>query len=110
MSFAVIRLNLSVSEFWRLLPKEYFAISEEYSRKTKEEMDLTLALQEIADWRMSMICCVTANAHRSKGKAFKPSDFMPDRKVKPKGVKMTTDEMKDVLKTITIQMGGEVRI
>ena len=65
---------------------------------------------DLADWRMAMICCVTANAHRRKGSpALKPSDFIPKKQPKLKE-KMTIAEMKDTLKSITLMMGGEVRI
>jgi len=104
-----MRLHLSVNEFWNLLPKEFYAIAEEYGRIEKEQADLTLALEKMADWRMGVLAAVIANSHRSKGRKFKPEDFMPQQPVK-KGVKMTPDEMKEELKRITIAMGGEVKI
>jgi len=70
---------------------------------------LTLALEKMSDWRTGVLAAVIANSHRSKGRKFKPEDFMPQYR-KEKGKEMTPDEMKEELKRITIAMGGEVRI
>lgn len=114
LSFAVVRLKLSVKEFWKLLPKEFYALSKEYERKVQEDVDLIMAQQEWANWRAAMICCIIANAHRDRKKKptpFKPSDFMPQKPQKlEKGKKMTDEEMLEVLKRTTIMLGGEVKI
>ena len=34
--------------------------------------------EERADLRSAIIACTIANVNRAKGKAFKPSDFMPE--------------------------------
>jgi hypothetical protein len=33
-------------------------------------------------YRFALVCSVIANANRSKGKAFKPEDFMPKERKK----------------------------
>lgn len=108
-----MRLGLSVEEFWKLLPREFYALSKEYERKVQEDIDLILAEQEWANWRMAMICCIIANANRDRRKKpspFKPSDFMPEKRQEEKGKEMTDNEMLEVLKNTTILMGGEVKI
>lgn len=32
---------------------------------------------ELDNWRAGQVCATIANVHRSKGKAYKPDDFMP---------------------------------
>jgi len=103
----VIRLKVSIPDFWRLLPKEFSAMAEEYS-KTIDEL---MMLEELADWRMGMICAIIANANRNpkkKSTPFQPTDFMP-KKPQPKK-EMTAQEMLEVLKTTTTMLGGEVKI
>ena len=71
-----------------------------------------MAEQEWANWRVAMICCIIANAHRDRKKKpspFKPSDFMPAKKAE-KGRQMTDEEMLEVMKRTTIMLGGEVKI
>jgi len=104
-------LGISVKEFWRLLPKEFYALCLEYEKSVKEKVDLLLAEQEWANWRTAMICCIIANAHRDRKKKttpFKPSDFMP--KKLESGKEMTDEEMLEVLKRTTVMLGGEVKI
>lgn len=108
MAFAVVRLKLRIAEFWSLLPREFFALSQEFGKAVKEEIDTMVMQEERADWRMGSVCAVTANCHRSKGRVFKPSDFMPEKKVVKKD--MTSQEMLEEAKKITIMMGGEVKI
>ena len=108
MAFAVVRLKISMAEFWGLLPRQFFALSQEFGKTVKEEIDKIRIQEEWANWRMGSICAVTANCHRSKGRVFKPSDFMPEKKVVKKD--MTSQEMLEEAKKITIMMGGEVKI
>ncbi len=32
---------------------------------------------ELDNWRTGQVCATIANVHRTKGKAYKPDDFMP---------------------------------
>jgi flagellar basal body rod protein FlgC len=82
-------------------------MAEEYG-KTVDEM---MMLEELADWRMGMICSMIANAnrnHKKKPTPFQPQDFMP-KKEQPKKA-MTDKEMLNELKRVTILMGGKVKI
>lgn len=56
-------------------------------------------------YNSALICSVIANVNRQKGKPFQPSDFMP-KEEKPK--RMTTEEMLEILKQVTLANGGEV--
>jgi hypothetical protein len=107
-----VRLRLSVKDFWKLLPKEFYALSKEYERRVQEEADLIMAEQEWANWRNALVCCLIANAYRDPKKKsipFKPSDFMPVKKIE-KSKEMTETEMIEVLKNTTTLLGGEVKI
>ncbi len=82
-------------------------MADEYG-KTVDEM---MTLEELADWRMGMICAIIANAnrnHRKKPTPFQPQDFMPKKQQEKKT--MTNKEMLEELKRATILMGGEVKI
>lgn len=58
----------------------------------------------------AMICCMLANINRDTKKRRKPyevSDFMPKKKFEPKKA-MKIEVMAEVLKAITIALGGEI--
>lgn len=88
-------LKLTESQFWRLTIKEFSMLYERHKQRLSAEL-----------FNSALICSVIANANRSKGKPFTPSDFMPQEKKKRK--KMTTEEMVEMLKQITLANGGEV--
>ena len=101
-------MKIGIAEFWGLFPREFAVLSQEHNKVEREEMDLIISREEASDLRTGLLAAVIANAHRSKGKRFKGTDFIQIRK-RPKP-KMTTEEMLEVVKNMTIQMGGEVRI
>ena len=107
-----MRLHLSIVEFWALLPKEFYAITEEYGKEQKEQADLTLALEKMANWRMAMVCTVIANGNRKNrsDKKFKPKDFIPKYREQRKHRNMTAEDMLEQARMITKAMGGEVKI
>jgi len=56
------------------------------------------------DLRAGMICAVVANAHRTKGKAFKPEDFMPEIVKKEE---QTWQQQKAVVEMLNAAFGGK---
>jgi len=70
-SFARWNLGLSEDEFLDLTMAQYNALGKRYAER-----------EEWLDYRTGLICSVLANINRDpkKQKAFKPQDFMPQRK------------------------------
>lgn len=50
-----------------------------------------------ADYRMAMLCCLTANINRGKGQPSKISDYMPEFGPKKP---QTMEEMKTILMSV----------
>ena len=55
----------------------------------------------MADARTARICCIIANVNSKK--KFKEKDFMPREKKA-----MSLDQMKTILKAVTLANGGEI--
>jgi hypothetical protein len=88
-------LQLSEEDFWRLTLKEFNMLCHRHRERRRAEL-----------FNSALICSVIANVHRGKGKPYKPDDFMPKEKTNKK---MTTEEMVEMLKAITLANGGEVK-
>jgi len=57
--------------------------------------------EEIADLRAGTVASTIANCHRTRGAAFKPSDFMVRRGEKPEPRKQTTKQMMQIMDMFT---------
>jgi len=77
-------------ECWRLTLREFHYLSKAYEQKEKRE-----------HYRFALVCSVIANANRSKGKPFRPEDFMPKEKKK----KQTWQEQLKVLQLFVAAYG-----
>lgn len=84
--------GLTPCDAWRLTLKEYYFLSKSYETKTKTE-----------HYRFALVCSVIANANRSKGKPFKPDDFMPREKAK----RQTWQEQLAVIQAFVASYGTE---
>jgi hypothetical protein len=62
----VAEMHIAPNDAWRLLYKEYYYLHESFKRKIKREQ-----------YNSALICCVIANANRTKGLPYKVEDFMP---------------------------------
>lgn len=51
--------------------REYYYLNKAYEASAERE-----------NYRFALVCSVIANANRSKGKPFKPDDFMPKKRKK----------------------------
>jgi len=92
-SNAVIAFGLTPADAWRLTLKEYHFLSLSHQEQQKQE-----------HYRFALVCSVIANANRSKGLPFKPSDFMPREKKK----KQSWQEQLQVLQQFVAAYGTEV--
>lgn len=67
----VTSFGLNPIDCWRLTLKEYYHLTKAYEAQAKRE-----------NYRFALVCSVIANANRSKGRPFKPDDFMPKERKK----------------------------
>lgn len=88
-------MRLTDEQFWRLTIKQFNSLCARHKEKKRADM-----------FNSALICSVIANVNRGKGKPFQPSDFMPKEKEKTR--KMTTEEMVEILREITLKAGGDV--
>ena len=58
-----------------------------------------------SDAAAGVVAATIANCHRTKGKAFEPTDFMPFVE-KPAKKQMSNDEIKNVLSNAAMIMGS----
>lgn len=88
-------MRLKEYQFWRLTILEFNLLIERHKEKLSADK-----------YNSALICSVIANVNRQKGKAFQPSDFMPKDRTKKV---MPMEEMLEVLKSITVKNGGEIK-
>jgi hypothetical protein len=89
---AVTAFGLAPRDAWRLTLREYHYLSKSHEAGAKRE-----------HYRFALVCSVIANAHRSKGKPFKPDDFMPRERRK----KQTWQEQLQVLQQFVASYGDK---
>jgi hypothetical protein len=94
-AIGIYDLGLDDDQFWRLTIRQFNKLVERHKENKRAEL-----------FNSALICSVIANVNRGKGKPFQPSDFMP--KENKKKAKMTTEQMVEMLRMITLQNGGEV--
>lgn len=92
---------MSGVEFWACTPRQFTAMQEVVSRQRE-------IANERADFHAGVVASTIANVNRAKNqKAFKPADFMPAKKAKPKK-RQTVEEQMALAKAITRANGGKV--
>lgn len=84
---------MSPEDAWRLTLKEYIFLVKAYEQKAKRE-----------HYRFALVCSVIANANRSKGKPFKPDDFMPRE---PKKKQTWEEQLRIIQQFVSLYEGGE---
>lgn len=60
--------------------------------------------QKREHYRFAMICSIIANVNRSKGKTFKPDDFMPRE---PKKRQTWQEQLQVIQQFVALYEGGE---
>ena len=84
--------------------KEVLTRMDSYEIQEWIEYSKVEPLEYRADLRAGMICAVVANAHRGKGKPFKPEDFMPEIAKKKE---QSWQQQKAVVEMLNAAFGGK---
>ena len=90
-------LRLTEEEFWRLTPRQFFALQDRWLNEV-----------EIRDYHAALVATILANIHRPKTKKpFKITDLMPDRRGrKAAEPKQTWQQQLALVKQLHLLFGG----
>jgi hypothetical protein len=84
---------LTPIDAWRLTLKQYYFLVQAHEQQQKREQ-----------YRFALVCSVIANGNRSKGRPFKPDDFMPRE---PKKKQSWQEQLQVIQQFVALYEGGE---